>query len=176
MATTNSTFVLEMTWIHSCVAIDSDKNHLTVVVNGKKLEDKEFTIPAGAQRQPLTNLTEKLLIFKAYLGGFWCQSKNKVSNMNIFSKRLTLSEMVSRTAGNDCGKSDGDYLDWESSEWVLKGKASFSEVTVEDLCRRESDIQIFTAPIGKLDQCMNHCEKIDKGRMATMRSAKEQTF
>ena len=129
-----------MTWIHSCVAIDSALNHLTVVVNGKKLEDKGFTIPAGAQ--PPTNLTEKLLIFKAYFG-FWCQTKNKVSNLNIFSKQLTLSEMVSRTAGDNCGKADGDYLAWESTEWVMKGKASFGEVTEEDLCRTETKIQVF---------------------------------
>ena len=54
---------------------------------------------------------------------------NKVSNLNIFSKRMTLSEMVSMTAGEDCGRTDGDYLSWETAQWVLKGKASFSEVT-----------------------------------------------
>ena len=53
-------------------AIDCILNHLTVVVNGKKLEDKSFPIPAGAQ--PPTNLTEKFLIFKLYQG-FWCQSR-----------------------------------------------------------------------------------------------------
>ena len=92
--------------------------------------------------------------------------------MNIFSKLMTLPEMVSRTAGNDCGKSDGDYLDWESSEWVLKGKASLGEVTVEDLCRRESRIQVFTAPV-QMDQCKNLCNKIQNGTMATVRNRTE---
>ena len=40
---------------------------------------------------------------------------------------MTFPEMVSRTAGDDCGKADGDYLAWESAEWVMKGKASFGE-------------------------------------------------
>ena len=62
IGTTNSTPVLQMTWIHSCVAIDSSLNHLTVVVNGEKLEDKAFPIPVGAQ--PPSNLTERLLMFK----------------------------------------------------------------------------------------------------------------
>ena len=159
-----------MTWVHSCVAIDSTLNHLTVVVNGKKLEDKAFPIPAGAQ--PPSNLTEKLLIFKNYQG-FWYQTKNKVSNLNIFSKQLTLSEMESRTSGTACGKSDGDYLAWENAEWDLKGKTSFDEVTVEDLCRRESEIQVFTSPFGSLDQCKNLCEKIQNGRVATLRSPDE---
>ena len=121
-----------MTWIHSCLAIDSTLNHLTIVANGKKLEDKAFPIPAGAQ--PPSNLTGKLLMFKTFIG-LWYQSKNKVSNLNIFSKLMTLPEMVSRTAGENCGKADGDYLAWEEAEWVLKGKAVLGEVTVEDLCR-----------------------------------------
>ena len=159
-----------MTWVHSCVAIDSALNHLTVVVNGKKLEDKAFPIPAG--EHPPSSLTEKLLILKHDIG-FWYQSKNKVSNLNIFSKQLTLAEMVSRTAGDDCGKADGDYLAWESAEWILKGKTILGEVSVEDLCRRESDIQIFTSPIGSLDQCKNLCEKMQSGTMATVRTLNE---
>ena len=159
-----------MAWVHSCLAIDSTLNHLTWVVNGKKLEDKAFPIPAG--EQPLSNLTGKLLIYKVFVG-FWYQSNNKISNLNIFSKQLTLAEMVSRTAGDDCKKSDGDYLDWESSEWVLKGRTSLGEVTVEDLCRRESRIQIFTYLTGALSQCMDLCAKIQKGTMATMRNPNE---
>ena len=159
-----------MTWVHSCVAIDSALNHFLVVVNGKQLEDKAFPIPAGAQ--PPSNLTEKLLIFKSFLG-FWYQAKHKVSNVNIFSKRLTLSEMVSRTAGADCGKTDGDYLSWETAQWVLKGKTSFAEVSVEDICRRESRIQTFTAPTGGLNQCKNLCEKMPPGTMASVRTIDE---
>ena len=76
------------------------------------------------------------MIFKLYQG-FLYQCKNNVSNMNIFSKQLTYPEMVSRTAGDNCGKADGDYLAWESAEWVLKGEASFGEVGVKDLCGRD---------------------------------------
>ena len=81
--------------------------------------------------------------------------------------------MVSRTAGDDCGKADGDYLAWESAEWTLKGKASLGEVSVEDLCRRESDIQVFTSQIGSLDQCKNLCEKMQNGTIASVRTLTE---
>ena len=84
-----------MSWIHSCVAVDSTLNHLTVVVNGIQVEDKTFPIPE--EEQPPTDLTEKLLIFKMSIG-MWYQTKNKVANLNIFSKLMTLPEMVSRTA------------------------------------------------------------------------------
>ena len=93
-----------------------------------------------AGRQSLSNSDrssiEKLMIFKLYQGLLY-QCKNNVSNMNIFSKQLTYPEMVSRTAGDNCGKADGDYLAWESAEWVLKGEASFGEVGVKDLCGRD---------------------------------------
>ena len=59
---------------------------------------------------------------------FLYQCKNNVSNMNIFSKQLTYPEMVSRTAGDNCGKADGDYLAWESAEWVLKWKGRLASV------------------------------------------------
>ena len=164
-----------MTWVHSCVAVDSALNHLTVVVNGKKLEEKSFPIPEGAQ--PPTSLMGKLLVFKVYFGGFWYQSKNKVSNLNIFSNRMPLDEMVSRTAGNDCWSNDGDYLAWESAQWNLKGETSLGELDEEDLCRTESNIQIFTSPVGSLNQCKDICGKIKteqrSGTMATMRSPKE---
>ena len=71
-----------MTWIHSCVAIDSSLNHLTVVVNGQQLEDKAFPIPPGAE--PPSSLTENFLMFKNYIG-LWYQSNNKVSNLNFQS-------------------------------------------------------------------------------------------
>ena len=159
-----------MTWVHSCVAIDSSLNHLIVVVNGEKLEDKAFPIPPGAE--PPTNLTESLMIFKTYMG-FWYQARSKLSNLNIFSRLMTFPEMVRRTAGEDCGKADGDYLDWESARWALKGMTSLGEVAFEDLCRRESRIQVFTSPTEGLNQCKNLCEKMQHGTMATVRTLNE---
>ena len=160
-----------MTWLHSCMAVDATINQFTIVVNGQTLDRRAFPIPEGEQA-PI-DLTEKLLVFKIYNGGIWYQSKNKVANLNIFSKQMTLPEMISRTSGNNCGKADGDYLDWESADWVLKGEASLGEVSVEDLCRRESKIQVFTAPIGGLEHCKDICGKIQHGVMATMRSSRE---
>ena len=140
------------------------------MVNGQQLEDKAFPIPEGAK--PPSNLTEKLLIFKRFIG-FWYQTKNKVSNLNIFSRQLTFTEMVRRTAGDDCGKADGDYLAWESAEWVLEGAARFGEVSVEDLCRKESRTKLFTSPIGQLDQCQNLCAKMERGTIASVSTPNE---
>ena len=159
--TTNTTPVQHMSWIHSCVAIDSGLNHLTVVVNGQPLEDKAFPIPDGAQPPP-KNLTGKLDLFRVNIGALM-QVKHKVSNLNIFSRKMTLAEMVSRTSGGECGKADGDYLDWESSKWVLSGEAKYEKVEVEDLCRKVSKIQVFTAPMPSMKSCRNLCEKMHRG-------------
>ena len=111
------------------MSIDSALNHVIIVADGQKLEDKTFPIPGGAQ--PPKNLAGKLLLLKFWLG-FWFQSQNKVSQLNIFSRHLTLAEMVSRTAGEDCRLGNGDYLAWESSQWNLKGKAKFVSPRIKD--------------------------------------------
>ena len=147
------------------MAIDSALNHFTIVGNGQKLEDKAFPIPDGALPPP-TNLTGRLSLFKMNIG-FWYSSSSKISNLNIFSRKMPLEEMVSRTAGEDCGKADGDYLAWESAEWILKGETSFGEVTVEDLCRRESNTQVFSSPFGGIEEIKNHCDKMEEGTLST---------
>ena len=162
---------MPFSWVHVCVAVDSSRNHLKIVANGLQIEDKVFPVPEG--EQPPTNLSGKLFLFKAFVG-FWYQTKNKISNLNIFARMLTLPEMVSRTAGDNCGKADGDYLAWEESRWSLKGVARLGkQVDEKDLCRKISRIQIFTAPIAGLNDCMHLCENIQSGTMATVRSPKE---
>ena len=52
-------------------------------------------------------------------------------------------------------------------------KTITGEVTVEDLCRRESRIQVFSSKIGSLDQCKNLCEKMQNGTMASVRTLNE---
>ena len=145
--------------------MDSSLNHLTVVVNGQQLEDKAFPIPVGALPTP-TNLAGKLALFKMHIGFFY-QAKHRVSNLNIFSRKMSLSEMASRTAGDDCRKANGDYLAWESSNWTLHGEARYDDVAEDHLCRRGSRIQVFTAPVAGMEQCQNICEKINKGTVAS---------
>ena len=169
--TSNTTEFVPFSWIHACVAVDSSTNQLKIVANGKQIEDKSFPAPEG--EQPPTDLTGKLFLFKAFVG-FWYQTRNKISNLNIFSRLLTLPEMVSRTSGDNCGKANGDYLAWEDTRWDLKGAARLGEeVEEKDLCRKISKIQLFTAPIGGLNDCMNLCANVQSGTLPPMRSRKE---
>ena len=44
-----------------------------------------------------------------------------MTNVNIFSRYLTLNESTSVTAGSLCGQA-GDYLAWEDIKWTLVGE------------------------------------------------------
>ena len=84
----NTTSVLPMTWVHSCISIDSTLNHMVVVINGEKLEDKAFPIPAGW----VEPLQPKPLFKDGYfLAGIHIfDQKRKITNLYLppFGRRL----------------------------------------------------------------------------------------
>ena len=129
-----------------CVAVDCHKNHITAVFNGEKVEERQFELPAGGATCP-RSLAGNLLLQKGLLSrGFWFQVKGRLTNLNVFSDLMSLDRMVSRTAGEDCGRQGGDYLAWAKTSWELHGAARWTEVPLEELCRKDSSIQLFTTP------------------------------
>ena len=79
--------------------------------------------------------------------------------------------MMSRTSGEDCGKQDGDLLSWTNSSWTLHGAARWGdEVSIKDLCREFSSIQLLsTQRVTKPDYCRHLCEKMHgESRMASV--------
>ena len=94
----------------------------------------------------------------------------RVTNVNVFSGLMSEEKMVSRTAGEDCGKQDGDFLSWTNSSWSLQGVSRWTEVSVEDLCREFSSIQLFsTQRVTKPDDCRYLCHRMHgRGRMASV--------
>ena len=81
-----------------------------------------------------------------------------------------MEEMVERTSGKDCGKQDGDYLSWANSSWSLHGNAKWMDVSVEDLCRKDSSIQLFLLQtVSGAQDCKNLCPKLhNESRMASV--------
>ena len=159
---------LQWSWMHACLALASEENHIAVVINGQKLADEKFTALQGLERP--TSLTGRLLLAKMVpVRGIWYQHKGMVANLNIFSGAMSVEKMVARTAGEECGKDDGDVLAWATSQWQLMGDATFTEVTTEDLCRRKSDILVFTEKFPNSEDCMYLCKKLHAtGRMASV--------
>ena len=160
---------LQWSWLHACLSLVSEENHIAVVVNGEKMVDRKFEALEGLEH-PTSLVPGRLLLAKMVpVRGIWYQHRGMVANLNIFSGAMSLEEMVERTAGAECGKEDGDVLAWSSSQWELFGKASFAEVTKEDLCRRESDILVLTEKVPNSEDCMHLCKKLHAtGRMASV--------
>merc|ERR1712077_47957 len=90
-----------------------------------------------------------------------------ISELNIFNSSLSSGEMIVQTTagGEECG-APGDLVNWEEAEWTLHSQAKMIEVDREweGPCRRESQVQVFTADFKYHEDCMQHCEKIVSGR------------
>ena len=84
--------------------------------------------------------------------------------------------MVGLTSAGEeeCGAS-GDLVSWEEAEWTLHSQAKVIEVDREweGPCRRESQVQVFTADFEYHHGCMEHCEKISAGRSPSVNTEEE---
>ena len=159
---------LQWSWLHACVAIDCNGNHISAMVNGIKIVDKQFLGHNGTVC-PET-LVRMLTLQKGFVAkGYWIQVKGKVTNVNVFSGMMSEEKMRARTAGEDCEKADGDYLSWPNSSWTLQGLAKWTDVSVEELCRKDSDIQLFMSDrVERPTDCEQLCPKLHmEGRMAS---------
>ena len=80
--------------------------------------------------------------------------------------------MLARTKGKECGKEDGDFLSWANTSWNLRGGAKWTNVSVEELCRKDSGIQLFTTQVvERPDDCSELCPKLHTmGRMASVQT------
>ena len=160
---------MQLTWLHVCVAVSCNKNQISAVVNGVKVLDKQYK--RTEKTTCPTSLVGNLVLMKGLLTpGIWAQNRGRVTNVNIFSGLMSLERMVSRTSGEDCGKPNGDLLSWANSSWSLAGVAKWTDVTVEDLCREFSSIQLLTTSrVTEPDDCKRLCQRIQRdGRMASV--------
>ena len=159
---------LQLTWLHICVRISCNNNQISAYVNGYKVLDE--THPQQPTPCP-TRLNGNMLLGKYRRNvGYWAQNQGRVTNVNIFTGLMSDSEMISRTAGEDCGKSDGDFYTWSNSTWTLKGEAKWTDVTLEDLCRDFPSIQFFsTGRVIYPTQCSHICKNMHAlGRMTSV--------
>ena len=147
-----------------------DQNHIRVVVNSIEVENKQFRRPEGVVCP--SSLAGNLVLMKGFVtGGIWNQVQGRVTNLNLFSGVMSTRGMVEMTSGgNECRKQEGDFLSWTNSSWRLEGSAKWGEVPLEDLCKKEPSIRLFTTQVvERPDECVQLCSKIHKdGRMASV--------
>ena len=153
-------------WFHACVSVDSLTGHMIAVVNGVMThntygERLESNIPIAFKDKLRLGLKEsqfgKSVVTKE-------QSNSPVTNVNIFSGLLDVSEMRDITASRKC--TIGTYLSWIEMKWSFKG--SVSQDLAKDFCQSNpnSKTLVFPTPFPQWRDCLKFCPKVQgKGRV-----------
>ena len=170
--------VFPLTWTRFCVSLDTVSGNVVFVANGEVLKERVYY-----EALMLDFIRPKRTIIRmGYDAG--AEYTGMVSQVNMFSSPLPTGKMVNLTSagGEECGAA-GDYVSWEEEDWVLLSKArSFMVGDLEKPCRRESEVNVYTANfevhsaatnVKKKDGCMEHCQKIGKGRSPPVRTPEE---
>ena len=164
---------MQVYWYHSCTGIDMVSGHVQMIINGQLIVDQVVKELTGYAEMRPRSLQGNLLLGKEWMGGFWYQSRQLTSNLNVYGRILSKDEMKEKTFGSECGLSDGDFLSWEAMEWTLHGLSKMGTIDRDDLCKKYSNIILFTSPFLQQDFCREHCLKISRGWMAPVSTKDE---
>ena len=161
-------------WYHGCTALDTVTGQMLVVINGRIMIDKVIAEFINSANEKPKSLEGRLSLFKNFRSGFWYQSRQRLTNLNVYSSALTLDKLINLTNGEQCAE-QGDYLSWKEAQWNVTGNVNQeSIVNEEDLCYRPaSNIVIFTDLFLGMEECMFFCEKLPDTRAPSVASDKE---
>ena len=122
-------------WSYACTTMDVESNHMLVVINGILTHNTTIT------SINLTDNVPKMLQGNLIIGTIQTkfagqpdvvtQSEASVTNVNIFSTSMNISQMVHITSTGECR--DGDVVSWPLTTWTFTGHVE--EVTQEDICK-----------------------------------------
>ena len=153
-----SPLVFPNQWISSCLAINSTSQLILWVVDGVLALTMSTADVPNLTMIP-KNLTGKILLGAKSYGGNWDVTRNKVTNLNIFSSQLSVTRMKSMTRSRLCHE-EGDHLAWRDMEWVLHGEAQLETFEKEEVCERAPWANLFHTPFVDMEACMHHCENL----------------
>ena len=144
-------------WYHICLAIDLQKEVLYFVGDGVVLDEYEVE---GLRKGAPKSLDGRLII-----DDYELTSQNWMAgNVQVFNGRLSDEEMISITAGKDCGR-DGDYLAWKDMVWDVKGKVNgWVNVTKEELCASKT-FRFVNTQASSFEYHRVFCNNIDGSRI-----------
>ena len=161
-------------WVRMCLSVDPDSGTARLVANGELMEDGFYesllsTNETDAIRP--TNLTVSMA------AAWWTSTTAaQFADVNVFSTALSVEKMINLTTpgGEECGAA-GDFMNWEDSEWEVFNKAEMLWVDREvGPCAPKSKVQVFAIPpIRHQKYCMDHCQKLGRGRSPPVRTLEE---
>ena len=85
-------------------------------------------------------------------------------NVQVFNGRLSNEQMISITAGKDCGR-DGNYLAWKEMVWDVRGKVNgWVNVTMDELCASKT-FRFVNTQASTFYYHKDFCTKMDRSRI-----------
>ena len=164
------TVFFPLQWSRVCLSLDSVKSKVVLVADGQLLGEEEYEREEDEKRTTLISLV------LGFYPSTFSEYSGRVSELNIFNSALSVERMIAQTTagGEECG-APGDLVNWEEAEWTLHSQAKVIEVDREweGPCRRESQVQVFTADFTFHKDCMRHCQKIFDGRSPSVTTREE---
>ena len=142
------------TWQHICLAIDLDKEVFSFVVDGHLLDDLEVE---GMSKGAPTSLDGRLTQDSSH----FTVANYIMGNMQVFGRKLSSEEMISITAGEDCGR-EGDYLAWKDMQWDVKGNViGWVNITLNEMCPSKTEVFRFVnTQAGHYDDHKSFCKRM----------------
>ena len=126
-------------WYHICVGVDLQREVVSFVGEGVVMNEVKVK---GLRKGAPKSLDGRFILDDPRLTRF----NYMVGNLQVFTGILSNEEMISITAGKDCGR-DGDYLAWRDMAWDVKGQINgWVNVTMEELCASLSSNTRTSAP------------------------------
>ena len=108
-------------WTRVCMSVNFEDGAVRVVVNGRILENRIYPEMKKLQDKKPSRLTIRLGKQDNGINSKW-------TDLNMFNSPQDVKKMVAMTTSGstECG-TPGDFLKWEDTEWVLKGRKGTKE-------------------------------------------------
>ena len=76
-------------WYHGCTALDTVTGHVLVVVNEHIIIDQVIEEFINSTKIKPKSLEGRLSLFKTFIFGVWYQSRQRLTNLNVYATALT---------------------------------------------------------------------------------------
>ena len=146
-------------WQHMCMTVDLDKEVFSFVADGYLLGDLKAE---GMSKGVPTTLAGRLTQDSSH----FTVANYMMGNMQVFGRKLSNDEMISITAGEECGR-EGDYLAWKDMQWDVKGKVlGWVNVTRNEMCSSKNEVFRFVnTQAGHYDDHKSFCRRMHRSKI-----------
>ena len=146
-------------WQHMCITVDLDEEVFSFVADGYFLGDLKVE---GMSKGVPTTLAGRLTQDSSH----FTVANYMMGNMQVFGRKLSNEEMISITAGEDCGR-EGDYLAWKDMQWEVKGKVlGWVNVTRNKMCSSKNEVFRFVnTQAGHYDDHKSFCRRMHRSKI-----------